>query len=162
MAALSLALYRERYPGAPLAERPPDPELLALIREWQARQYRPRCVRATVRYWLSSLGGKPEYAPARLRLPDSEDPHLLCFGPRPNTRFPLYFRRAHAAVPYRLERGEGVCRIYVYDPDYPRDSGRRVTFRRGGTEFEYGRISSREGWGIVLVPPSAIQVTKRR
>jgi hypothetical protein len=52
-------------------------------------------------------------------------------------------------VPYRVEEE----RVYVYDPNYPRDRDRFVKFTYG--EFEYGGFRSREGWRITLVPLSA-------
>ena len=81
----------------------------------------------------------------------SSDPHILCFGPAPNRRFFSCLSRAHAVVPYRVEEG----RVYVYDPNHPRDRGRFVEFRRNGLEFVYGTFRSRAGWGITLVPASA-------
>lgn len=81
------------------------------------------------------------------------DPHILCFGPAMNWRFFSCLSRAHAVVPYRVEEE----RIYVYDPNYPRDQGRFVEFREDGAEFAYGTFRSREGWGIALVPVSAIR-----
>jgi hypothetical protein len=161
MAALALALYRERYPGAPLVERPPEPELLEMVREWHVRQFYPRCVRSAVRYWLTALGGRPEYASARLRLPDaSDDPHVLCFGPKPNLQAARCFLRAHAVAPYRLEREEGLRRVYVYDPNFPQDPNRYITFYKGGVEFDYGGFASAKGWGITLIPISAAADTR--
>ena len=85
------------------------------------------------------------------------DPHVLCFGPALDYRFLSCFARAHAVVPYRVEGG----RLYVYDPDRPRDRGRYVEFRCGGAdrglEFAYGRFRSQEGWGLTLVPASALR-----
>ncbi len=109
-----------------------------------------------MRDWLASGGGKPGLVLGRLRtVGTSPDPHVLCFGPAPNWRFLYCFARAHAVVPYRVEEG----RVYLYDPNHPRDRARFVEFRREGsdgkTEFEYGGFRSREGWGITLVPVSA-------
>jgi hypothetical protein len=53
-------------------------------------------------------------------------------------------------VPYRVEEE----RVYVYDPNHPRDRDRFVRFTRG--EFEYGGFWSREGWRITLVPSNAL------
>jgi hypothetical protein len=55
-------------------------------------------------------------------------------------------------VPYKVEEG----RVFVYDPNYPRDRERFVEFWRDGrsVEFAYGRFRSWEGWGITLVPAS--------
>jgi hypothetical protein len=50
-------------------------------------------------------------------------------------------------VPYRVEG----ARVYVYDPNYPRDRERFVEFWRGGAQFAYDGFRSREGWGIALV-----------
>jgi hypothetical protein len=58
---------------------------------------------------------------------------------------------AHAVVPYRVEG----TRVYIYDPNHPRDRGRFIEFWRGGVEFAYDGFRSREGWGISLVPFSA-------
>ncbi len=80
----------------------------------------------------------------------SLNPHVLCFGPAPNRRFLYCLARAHAVVPYRIEEE----RVYVYDPNHPRDRERFVTFTHG--EFEYGGFRSREGWGVTLVPSSAL------
>ena len=96
----------------------------------------------------------------RLRLPgDSRDPHVLNFGPALNGRFFRCLYRAHAVAPYRVERAGEERRLYVYDPNYPGDRGRYVAFRGDG--FSYGRFSSRTGWGIALVPVSAIGDTAR-
>ncbi len=86
----------------------------------------------------------------------SPDPHVLCFGPALNRRFLSCFLRAHAVAPYRVEEG----RVYVYDPNHPGDRGRFVEFWQDGAgkgvEFAYGGFRSREGWGITLVPLSAL------
>jgi hypothetical protein len=53
-------------------------------------------------------------------------------------------------VPYRIEEG----RVYVYDPNHPRDRERFVKFMHG--EFEYSGFRSREGWGITLTGPGLL------
>jgi hypothetical protein len=137
---------------SPLAELPRTPSLLAVLQEYQLRQFHPRTMLATVRNWVASGGGRPERVLGRIRLVGTNsDPHILCFGPAPNRRFFSCFSRAHAVVPYRVEG----TRVYVYDPNYPRDRGRFVEFRRKGFEFVYGGFRSWEGWGITLVPASA-------
>jgi len=96
----------------------------------------------------------------RLHLPgESPDPHVLNFGPAPNGSFFRCLYRAHAVVPYRVEGGGGERRLYVYDPNYPGDRGRYVSFCGGG--LGYGGFSSGSGWGITLVPLSAIGNTAR-
>ena len=155
MAAGSLLTLGTDSPRRPLADVPLTPDLLAVLREYQLRQFFPRTVFATIRDWVRSGGGRPGRVLGRLRLAGSSpDPHILCFGPAPNRRFLYCFARAHAVVPYRV--GEG--RVYVYDPNHPRDRGRFVEFRKGtdgGVEFEYDGVRSREGWGITLVPVRA-------
>ena len=51
--------------------------------------------------------------------------------------------------------------MFIYNPDRPRDRERYVEFRRGGAdrglEFTYGRFRSQEGWGLTLVPASALR-----
>lgn len=154
MVAAALLNFRGHATGLrpPLAGLPLSPNLLAMLQEYQLRQFYPRVVLASVRGWLASGGGRPERVLGRVRLAGtSVDPHVLCFGPSPNRRFFSCLARAHAVVPYRVEEG----RIYVYDPNHPRDKGRYVEFSRGGREFVYGGFRSREGWGITLVPVSA-------
>jgi len=153
MAAASILYFTGRAADArrpPLAEFAPTLALLDALREYHLLQYGPRVVLATVRDWVSSGGGRPEGVLERLRLVgESPDPHVLCFGPALNRRFLSCLARAHAVVPYRIEGG----RVYVYDPNHPRNRGRFVEFRRDGrsVEFAYGRFRSREGWGITLV-----------
>ncbi|MCA1717951.1 MAG: hypothetical protein LC781_14415 [Actinobacteria bacterium] len=53
-------------------------------------------------------------------------------------------------MPYRIEEE----RVYVYDPNHPRDRERFVKFTHG--EFEYDGFRSWEGWGITLVPGDAL------
>ncbi len=136
----------------PLAELSLTPDLLAVLREYQLRQFHPRMVYAAVRAWVASGGGRPGSVLGRLRpVGMSPDPHILCFGPALDRRFFSCLARAHAVVPYRVEEE----RVYVYDPNYPRDRGRFVDFVWGGEEFAYDEFRSREGWGITLVPASA-------
>jgi hypothetical protein len=150
VALLNFAAHRME-PRPPLADLALTPDLLELLQEHHLRQFYPRTVVATVWDWMSSGGGKPERVLGRLRTAGmSPDPHLLCFGPAYNRRFLSCFARAHAVVPYRVEEG----RVYVYDPNHPRDRGRFVEFWRDGTEFSYDGFRSREGWGITLVPLS--------
>ncbi len=132
----------------PLAELPPTPNLLETLRKYQVRQFRPRVVLTTALDWLASGGGRPERIHRRIRaVGESSDPHVLCFGPAPNRRFFSCLARAHAVLPYRVEG----ARVYVYDPNYPRDRGRFVEFWRGGAEFTYDGFRSQEGWGMTLV-----------
>lgn len=158
MAATSLLYFAGHETGAehpPLSELPLTPALLATLRRHQARQVWPRVVFATVGDWLASAGGRPERVLERLRLAgESPDPHLLCFGPALNREFFSRFARAHAVVPYRVEEG----RVYVYDPNHPKDRKRTVRFwREGGkVEFAYGGFRSREGWGISLVTAGTV------
>ncbi|CAA9419435.1 MAG: hypothetical protein AVDCRST_MAG78-924 [uncultured Rubrobacteraceae bacterium] len=157
MAAAVLLNFSGRTTGLrpPLAGLPLTPDLLTVLREYQLRQFRPRVVLAAVRDWVASVGGKPECVLGRLRtVGTSPDPHVLCFGPAPNRRFLYCFARAHAVAPYRVEGR----RVYVYDPNHPRDRERFVEFTHG--EFEYGGFRSREGWGITLVPIRALPVKR--
>ena len=133
----------------PLAELPLTPELLTVLRKHHLRQFRARALLATVWDWVASGGGRPERVLERVRLAGTDPPpHVLCFGPALNRRFLSCFGRAHAVVPYRIEEG----RVYVYDPNYPGDRERFVTFWRDGmsVEFAYGEFRSRAGWGITL------------
>ena len=130
------------------------PETLEILRGYHARQLRPRVVLAAARDWTVSGGGKPEGLPGRLRLPGSGDPHVLNFGPAANRRFFRCLYRAHAVVPYRVDRTEGEVRLYVYDPNHPKDRGRFVVFRDGG--FSYAGFRSRAGWGVTPLPLSAV------
>lgn len=161
MAAAALFSFAERAADArlpPLAGLSLTPELLETLRRYHARQYGPRAVFATVGDWIGSGGGRPERVLGRLRLVgESPDPHLLCFGPAFDRRFFSCLARAHAVVPYRFTEG----RVYVYDPNHPRDRGRFVEFRGDGAEFGYGPFRSWEGWGISLVPVSAIRAPDR-
>lgn len=136
----------------PLADLSPTPDLLALLREYQLRQFRPRVVLATVRDWIISGVRRSEHVLGWLRaVGTSSDPHVLCFGPALNQRFHYCLARAHAVVPFRVEEG----RVYVYDPNHLRDRERFVTFPKSG-EFVYSGFRSREGWGITLVPANAL------
>jgi hypothetical protein len=135
----------------PLADNSLTPDLLAVLRKYQLRQFSPRMILATVQDWVASGGGRSERVLGRLRLVgEGSDPHILCFGPAPNRGFLQCLARAHAVVPYRIEEG----RVYVYDPNHPRDRERFVKFMHG--EFEYSGFRSREGWGITLVPGKAL------
>ncbi len=156
MSAAALLYFAERMADTshpPLAELPLTPALLGNIRQRHLQQFWPRTVFSVIRDWLASGGGRPEHILGRIRLPGVDpNPHLLCFGPAFNQKFFYCFARAHAVVPYKVEEG----RVYVYDPNYPRDRGRFVEFWRDGksVEFAYGRFRSWEGWGITLVPAS--------
>jgi hypothetical protein len=167
MVAMALRTFEERSkgaPGPPLAGWPPSPELLDEIRRLHFRQYMPRAVLAAVTEWLRARGGRPDGVPGRVRLAGA-DRHLICFGPAVNRRFLWCLLRAHAVAPYRAEGADQVTRVYVYDPNYPKDRGRHVVFRRGGSglieEFEYGGFGTRQGWGVSLFPLSAIGDTAR-
>ena len=147
--------------GGDLAGLHPDAGMRDIIRKYHVRQYRLRAVTVTGWNWLRARGGQPGYALKHLRLPDeSPDPHILCFGPTLNRRFLRCLARAHAVAPYRVEDRDGEHRVYIYDPNYPKDRERYVTFRRvaGGrsTRFSYGEFDSRTGCGITLLPLSAV------
>ena len=167
MVVMAMRSFEERSKGAPdptLAGLPPSPELLGEIRRFHARQYMPRAVLAAVIEWLRARGGRPDRIPGRVRLADTS-PHLVCFGPAVNRRFLWCLLRAHAVAPYRMEDADWETRVYVYDPNYPKDRGRYIIFRRGGSkrvdEFEYEGFGTRQGWGISLFPLSAIGDTAR-
>jgi len=159
MVAMALRRFEVRAPGPPLAALPPSPEVLGEIRRYHVRQYLPRAVLAAVIEWLRSRGGEPDGIMGRVRLAGA-DPHLICFGPAVNKRFLWCLLRAHAVAPFRMEDAEQGTRVYVYDPNYPRDGGRYVIFRRDGSgrvrEFEYEGFGTHRGWGVSLVPLSAI------
>ncbi|MDP8952232.1 MAG: hypothetical protein M3N18_08355 [Actinomycetota bacterium] len=154
MAVTALALYEAGEGDTSVSGLWPTPELLDFLRVYHARQLRPRVVLAAAYDWLVSGGGKPEGLPGGLRLPGEMDPHVLNFGPSMNRRFFRCLYRAHAVVPYRVDRAGGEERLYVYDPNHPGDRGRFVAFRDGG--FSYAGFRSREGWGITPVPISAV------
>lgn len=160
MVAAALANYERPTSPYPLVALSLTPDLLVMLRGYHARQTRPGVVVAAVRDWLLARGGRPEGVPGRLRLPgESPDPHVLNFGPVANGSFFRCWYGAHAVLPYRVEAGGEERRLYVYDPNYPGDRGRYVSFR--GDEFGYGGFSSRDGWGITLVPLSEIVDTAR-
>jgi hypothetical protein len=138
-----------------LPELPLSPELLDELFAFHVRQYRPKVVFAVVLEWMRSGGGKPEGVPRRLRVPESGDPHILCFGPRMNRSFLRCMRHAHAVAPYRIERLPNEVRVYVYDPNYPKSRSRHVSFGASGG-FRYGGFSSEGGWGITPLPLFAI------
>jgi hypothetical protein len=160
MAAAALANFQRPTSPYPLAALPLTPDLLGMLRGYHARQARPGVIVAAVSDWLRARGGRPEGLLDRLRLPgESTDPHVLNFGPALNGSFFRCLYRAHAVLPYRVEGGGEERRLYVYDPNHPGDRGRYVSFRGGG--FGYGGFSSGSGWGITLVPLSAIRDTAR-
>ena len=160
MAAAALASFQRPASPYPLAALPLTPNLLGMLRGYHARQARPEVIVAAVLDWLRARGGRPEGLLDRLRLPgESTDPHVLNFGPALNGSFFRCLYRAHAVVPYRIEGGGGERRLYVYDPNRPGDRNRYVSFRGGG--FGYGGFSSGSGWGVTLVPLSAIRDTAR-
>jgi hypothetical protein len=154
MAVAALAWYEAGSGETPVSGLRPTPEVLEFLRRYHARQLRPRVVLSAARDWMVSGGGKPGGLPGRLRLPGSGDPCVLNFGPAANRRFFRCLYHAHAVVPYRADRAGGETRLYVYDPNYPKDRGRFVTFCDG--EFSYAGFRSREGWGITPVPLSAV------
>ena len=167
MVAMALRTFAEQSkdaPSRPLAELPPSPELFGEIRRYHVRQYRPGAVFAAVGDWLRSRGGRPDGVLGRLRLAGA-DPRMICFGPAVNRRFLWCLLRAHAVAPYRMEETDRETRVYVYDPNHPKDRGRYVLFRRDGSgriiEFEYEGFGTRWGWGISLFPLSAIGDTAR-
>jgi hypothetical protein len=161
MAVAALIFFPDRVAGIlrpPLVELPLTPGLLAMLRRYHLYQFGLRAILATVMYWIASGGGGSEHALERLHLVgENPDPHVLCFVPAINQRFFSCLIRAHAVVPYRVEEG----RVYVYDPNYPKDRERFVEFWRDDVGrcvgFEYEGFSSREGWGMTLgtVPASA-------
>lgn len=144
--------------GARLAEPSDSAEVLDAVRDLHGRQMRPRAVLAVVIGWLQDRGGRPDLELRRLRLPgEGPDPHVLCFGPLGlGPGFLRAMREAHAVVPYRLE-GD---RLYVYDPNYPSDRGRYLALRRDKigrpVGYAYGPFDSGRGWGLALVPISAV------
>ncbi|MBA2376785.1 MAG: hypothetical protein H0V75_11780 [Rubrobacter sp.] len=142
-----------------LSELPLSPEILDELFVLHARQFRPKAILAVVLDWLKNGGGKPDGVPRRIRLPEGGDPHgdphILCFGPRMNRGFFRCMRHAHAVVPYRIENAPDESRVFVYDPNYPKSRSRYVSFGRDGG-FRYGGFSSEGGWGITLLPLSAI------
>ena len=162
MVAMALRRFEERSkgaPGTPLSGLPPSSGLLDEIRRYHVRQYMPLAVLAAVAEWLRSRGGRPDSILGRLRLAGA-DPHLICFGPAFNRRFLWCLLRAHAVAPYRTEDADSETRVYVYDPNFPRDRERYVLFRRNGSgrieDFEYEGFGTRRGWGLSLFPLSAI------
>jgi hypothetical protein len=159
MAAAALANYQRSTSAYPLAALPLTPDLLGILRGHHARQLWPKVIAAAVWDWLRARGGRSERVLDRLRLPEeSPDPHVLNFGPALNGSFFRCLYGAHAVVPYRVEGSGEERRLYVYDPNYPGDRGRYVSFRGG---FGYDGFSSGSGWGISLVPLSAIGDTAR-
>lgn len=154
MAAAALANYVRSDSPYSLAARSLTPEVLTIVRSYHARQLAPGVVLAFVRDWVGARGGSPGGLFGRLRLPGDRDPHVLTFGPAFNKSFFRCFYYAHAVVPYRVEEE----RLYVYDPNHPKDRERFVAFRDGG--FEYGPFASAAGWGITLVPLSAVEVRR--
>ena len=154
MSVAALAWHGAGSCDVPVSNLAPTPELLKVLRTLHARQLGPRVVYAAVRDWLASGGGRPDLLLGRLRLADETDPHVLNFGPSANRRFFRCLYRAHAVVPYRVDRAGEEARLYVYDPNYPEDRERFVALREG--EFSYSGFRSREGWGITPVPLSAV------
>lgn len=155
MAAAALANHLRPTSPYPLAALSPTPEVLRIVQGYHARQLWPRCILAAAGDWLRARGGRPDGLLERLRLPGaSPDPHVVNFGPALNGRFLSCLMEAHAVVPYRAERAGGERRLYVYDPNYPGDRSRFVSFEGGG--FRYGGFSSADGWGITLVSLSAV------
>lgn len=154
--AVAALTWHEASATIPVSGLAPTPEILGTLRSFHARQLRPTVVLAAVRDWLASGGARSESLLVRLRLPGQIDPHVLNFGPSVNQRFFRCLYRAHAVVPYRVDRVGKDVRLYVYDPNYPGDRGRFVVLRDGG--FSYSGFRSREGWGITLLPLSAMTV----
>jgi hypothetical protein len=145
MAAAALASFAgadERWSPL-LAGLPPTPELIRETRRYHARQFRPRVALRIAWDWARASGGRPDRVPQRLRVAsESADPHLICFGPAANSRFLKLLGQAHAVAPYRVEDAGERLRVYVYDPEYPKDRERRIVFRRGSggrfEQFRYG------------------------
>lgn len=156
MAAAALRGFVDDRSGGFLPELSLSPGLLDELFAFHARQYRPKTILAVVREWLENGGGKPDGVPGRIRLPDGGggDPHILCFGPGMNRNFLRCMRHAHAVAPYRIESSPDEVRVYVYDPNYPRNRSRYVSFEKTG-DFRYGGFSTENGWGITLLPLSA-------
>lgn len=162
MSALALANYKGcEDMGDSLAAEPLSLGLIRSLQKYHARQLRWRVLLAAALDWVRSGGGAPEHALRRLRLPDGDsDPQILSFGPRLNRKFLEHLSRSHAVVPYRAERAGEQFRVYVYDPNYPGDAGRFITFYKQEpgryTQFSYDGFDSSEGWGITLIPLSVV------
>lgn len=135
-------------------------ELLDDLLELHALQYRPGAVFAVVLDWLKSRGGRPDGVVEKVRLPESGDPHILCFGPALNRSFLRCMRRAHAVAPYRIEEFRSETRVYAYDPNHPKDRGRYISFESNGG-FAYDGFSTANGWGITRLPLSALGARPR-
>jgi len=153
-------------PRSAVSDLQPSPNVIAALQRYHALQYRPRAIVAAVWDWLRSLGGRPDRVIDRLRLAGvGADPHVLCFGPALNRRFLWCLARAHSVAPYRIEAMDGERRVYVYDPNHPKDRRRCVVMRRDATgkfaRFSYDEFGTEGGWGMSLVPVSAIGNTTR-
>jgi hypothetical protein len=160
MAAAALANFRRPTSPYPLAALPLTPELLGTLRGYHARQARPRVVVAAAWDWVRGRGGRPEglagsAAPAgRKRRPA---PAQLRAGPeRELLPLPLPGARHRTVLGRRGWRGAAYLRLRSQSSG---DRGRYVSFRGGG--FGYGGFLSGGGWGITLVPLSAIRDTAR-
>ncbi|MGI9050838.1 MAG: hypothetical protein ACR2GU_15930 [Rubrobacteraceae bacterium] len=164
MVATALACYMGHSAGQPLSELSPDPDLIATLRRYHVRQYRPKVVLAAVYDWVRSLGGRPDRTVDRIRSAGVDsNPHVLCFGPGPDRNFFRCLAQAHAVVPYRIETSQEERRVYIYDPNYPRDRERCVVFQRDESgrfgEFRYDRFGTNERWRISLIPSRAFGVS---
>lgn len=150
----------------PVSGLQPTSEVIASLQRYHVRQYRPRAIAAAVWDWLRSWGGRPDRVVGRIRLAGIDaDPHILCFGPVPNRHFLRCLARAHSVAPYRTENEDGEQRVYVYDPNYPRDRWKCVVIRPDAAKtfshFSYDEFGTEGGWGMSLVPLSAIGNTAR-
>ncbi len=155
MAAAALHEFSKGSDGRLLSELPLSSGLLDELLALHARQYRPSTIATVILDWLKNGGGKPDGILFRIRLPESGGPRILCFGPRLNRSFLRCMRQAHAVVPYRMESSPDGIRVHVYDPNYPKSRSRYVSFGEDGG-FRYGGVSAENGWGITLLPLSAL------
>lgn len=87
----------------PLADLSLTPDLLAVLRKYQLRQFHPRVVLATVWDWVTSGGGRSERVLGRIRMVGTgSDPHvLLRAGAQPEVPSLLRAGARRRAVPDR-------------------------------------------------------------
>ncbi|WP_162924696.1 hypothetical protein [Rubrobacter indicoceani] len=139
----------------------PTPSLIDHLSRLHLKQFRPPALVAVARYWLRSRGGGPEFAVRRLRVAGSTDPHIVCFGPDMSLNFLKCAGKSHAVAPYRVERSAGEVRVFVYDPNRPQSRDRCIVFDTGRGTFSYEGFTSERGFGLVLLPLSALGVVSR-
>lgn len=133
-----------------------DSRLTGYLSRLHLRQFYPPAVVFVVKYWLTSRGGRPDYALRRLRVIGEENPHILCFGPGMNRNFVRALGNSHAVAPYRVERENGETRVFVYDPNHPKKRDRFVRFDLERGTFEYEGFTSESGFGVTLLPLSVL------